>query len=221
MFTSHTQLSDITALLRSAGAYKFDDVTYHRLCDTSTGSAIISNLDIAELQVGDEVSGTGIPKFSIIIAVNSSEHTVSLDQLATADGTNVTLKFRQDGQAKMGAKIESLYDTVEYEIMYPIIGETTYNYINTEITDLSEYNTTYRLVVLAERYLIAAEFLQAIGDAEFENRQSTKEFRIQSGIGTSISGHPGKTEVANKFSKRGYELLETAGYSANYGIPTY
>ena len=146
---------------------------------------------------------------------------MTIDLNATADGTDVVLKFEQSGQTVMDAKIASLYDAVEYEIMYPIISETTYNYINDEITDLSEYNDTYRLIVLAERYLIAAEFLQSISDAEFENRQTEREFKIQSGVGTSVSGRTGKGYVADKFSKRAYDLLEQSGYSTNYGIPIY
>ena len=221
MLTTHTTIDDIKALLRSAGSYKYDNKTYHLEGNTSTGSAVISNVKTTNLLVGDEVSGTGIPKFSTIQSIDSDNHTVTIDLNATADGTDVVLKFEQSGQTVMDAKIASLYDAVEYEIMYPIISETTYNYINDEITDLSEYNDTYRLIVLAERYLIAAEFLQAISDAEFENRQTEREFKIQSGVGTSVSGRTGKGYVADKFSKRAYDLLEQSGYSTNYGIPIY
>ena len=213
MMTNHTTISDIKELLRSAGSYKFDDKTYHLKCNTTDTSPTLANIETENLTVGDAVSGDGIPKFSAILSIDSVAHTVTISANATATATNETILFEHSGETDFESKITGKYDTVEYEIMYPAITEGTYNYINDDISDLSLYNDSFRLIVLAERYFIASEFLKIISDAEFENRQSEREFKVQSGIGTSISGRTGKGYVSDQMSKRGYELLNIAGYN--------
>ena len=213
MMTNHTTLDDIKELLRSAGSYKFDDKNYHLKCNTTDTSPILTNIETENLTVGDKVFGDGIPKFSTILSIDSVAHTVTLTDNATATATDETILFDHSGEIEFESRITGKYDTVEYEIMYPAVTEETYNYINDEITDLSLYNSTFRLVVLAERYFIASEFLKIISDAEFENRQSEREFKVQSGIGTSISGRTGKGYVSDQMSKRAYELLTAAGYN--------
>ena len=213
MMTNHTTLSDIKELLRSAGSYKFDDKKYHIKCNTTDTSPVLSNIETENLTVGDKVSGDGIPKFSTILSIDSVAHTVTISENANATATDETILFDHSGETDFDNKITGKYDTVEYEIMYPAITEETYNYINDEITDLSLYNDTFRLIVLAERYFIAAETLKIVSDAEFENRQSEREFKVQSGVGTSVSGRTGKGYVSDQMSKRAYELLNTAGYN--------
>ena len=213
MMTNHTTLADIKELLRTAGSYKFDDKKYHLKCNTTNASAVLSNIETENLTVGDKVSGDGIPKFATISSIDSDAHTVTMSANATADATDETIMFEHSGETDFESRITGTYDTVEYEIMYPAITEETYNYINDEISDLSLYNDTFRLVVLAERYFIASEFLKYISDAEFENRQTEREFKVQSGIGTSISGRTGKGYVSDQLYKRGDDLLTAAGYN--------
>jgi len=213
MMTTHTTIADIKSLLRSAGSYKFDDKNYHLKCNTTNASPVLANIETENLTVGDGVSGDGIPKFSTILSIDSVAHTVTITANATATATDKTISFEHSGKTDFESRITGKYETVEYEIMYPAITEGTYNYINDDISDLSLYNNTFRLIVLAERYFIASEVLKSISDAEFENRQSEREFKVQSGIGTSISGRTGKGYVSDQMCKRGYELLDTAGYN--------
>lgn len=213
MMTTHTTLADLKELLRSAGSYKFDDKKYHLKCNTTLGNTVLANIETDDLTVGDKVSGTGIPKFAVVVSKDATCHKVAISIIATATGTDKIILFEHSGETDFESKITGKYDTVEYEIMYPAITEETYNYINDDISDLSLYNNTFRLIVLAERYFIASEVLNSISDAEFENRQSEREFKVQSGIGTSISGRTGKGYVADQMCKRGYELLNTAGHN--------
>ncbi len=69
--------------------------SFTRNCDTTESSSTITTLSTSNLSVGMIVSGTGIPTSSKITAINNST-TFTIDNLATADGDDVTLTFEYD-----------------------------------------------------------------------------------------------------------------------------
>ena len=117
MMTNHTTITDIKALLRSAGSYKFDDKKYYLKCNTTNTSPTLANIETDNLTVGDAVSGDGIPKFSTILSIDSVAHTVTISANATATATDETILFEHSGETDFESRITGKYDTVEYEIM--------------------------------------------------------------------------------------------------------
>lgn len=62
--------------------------------DTTSGSAVISNIDDMEgMQVGQIIEGSGIPAGAVISSLDTGADTITLDQNATATATTVALRF--------------------------------------------------------------------------------------------------------------------------------
>ena len=97
MLDTHTTLADIKGILRKAGAYKFDDKSYHLVCNSTSGSPILSNIETDDITVGDNVSGTGIPKFSTILSIDIVTHTTTISANATATGIDITSMIESSG----------------------------------------------------------------------------------------------------------------------------
>ena len=66
--------------------------------DTTSGSAVISNIDDMEgFQPGQVIEGAGIPSGAVVSSVDSGASTITLDQNATATASTVSMRFFTHG----------------------------------------------------------------------------------------------------------------------------
>ncbi len=82
--------------------------------DTAIGSAVVQNLDFstAILVEGDAVSGVGIPVDTTVLTIDAVDE-VTLSANATANGSQVDLRFRRTARGKLGGKTVSSLALVE------------------------------------------------------------------------------------------------------------
>ena len=74
------------------------DLTIDFTGDTTNGNAVISNVSsLSGLTIGDRVSGTGIPSGSVITFINETASSITIDNTATATGTDVALTYGGTG----------------------------------------------------------------------------------------------------------------------------
>ena len=210
MLTTHTTLANIKALLDDKSVYGYENKEYSRTGNTTNTSDVIDSVDIDNLVVGDYVNGTGIVTDSTILSIGATSITISNNCTVTATGVSITITHYS--LTDFETDIESQYKEVEFMEMYPVISETIYDYINDDISDLSDYHS-YRMVVYAERYFIASYFLDSIANKEIQGRLTMKEFKSVDGITTGMSGEAGKTHLANQYKRKANAFLRKAGYN--------
>lgn len=84
---------------RLSTEYRFTTVYYQYTADTTADSTTISSMSsttgLTSTPTYFAVTGTGIPKDTYLVSVNSGASTAVLSNPATADGTAVTLTFSQ------------------------------------------------------------------------------------------------------------------------------
>ena len=89
---------DGSAISRSGHPDCFDALCPQFTGDTTTGSAVIANIDDMEgMQAGQEIEGAGIPTGAVIASLDTGASTITLDQNATANATGVSLRFSTYG----------------------------------------------------------------------------------------------------------------------------
>lgn len=90
---------DGTDISRTTYDSLFNTITFTRTCDTSSGSAVLSNLSsTSDLYVGMNVELTGAPYPSTILTIDSATQ-VTLNNVVSASQTGVAARFLPYGAA--------------------------------------------------------------------------------------------------------------------------
>lgn len=215
---SHSTILNIKALLGDKALYGYNDQDYSRSGDTTSGSAVITINDTDNLTVADGVEGDGIVVGSVIVSIDSSTQ-ITIDNNATVTDTSVTLTVTHSATTDFNTSIESFYTEVELVEMFDIITETVYDVIDATAT--ADLTNNYNLVILAERYIIAAYFLESKSRIEISERMSMREFKIVDGIGTSVSGQTGKSNVGEGYYNKAIDYLTKAEYDTSHHAGLY